>query len=433
MVSRSMALRLAAAVAVVIAIGNIVGCGVLDAIFGGHTNTNGARGVISQERNDYNRGHFGYWLGGTQNDFRAVDIVPLLTGDEVCGSVDNDLGKGESKASECIEWAFNCFHHYEPGKCPLPEWVAANPAPTVYQVTAAATATPTPNPDDHGNLDLDKSDSQQARRNYIQERLIAASNSSCSTFEQNLNGLQSWTNFGLGTASLGAGAAGAIVSSAVAAKALAGTAGALSGTKAEFNNDIFLQQLVPSITLAIDTARSKYLLTLRGSKVEQANLVTEATSTATTSAHKTPTATPTQTETPTPFPTPKAMNTPTATPTPATSQVTTSSTIPGKQSLSPAEYTVEAAVADAITYNDLCSLNKGLQQVSLSLSQTNDVGMKQFLTELQTFNQIQALMNPSKSTSASPSASTSPTATPIKKPKPTPVPKPTAVPAAKPT
>ncbi|MGO9453252.1 MAG: hypothetical protein ACLQDV_19740 [Candidatus Binataceae bacterium] len=359
------------------------GCGLLDAIFGGYLNANGARGTISQERAPEKT--YGSFWGGTENDFKEVDIVPLLTGGQFCqGNPDNDI-----KDPTCVEWAFNCFHYYSPGQCPQPGAApAAMPTPTLLDLANATTV-----------------ETQQARRNDVQERLIAASNSSCREFEQHLNSVQSYTNLALGIAALGTGAAGAVVSSAVAASALAGTTGALAGTRAEFNNDIFVKQLFSTISQAIDTSRQQYLEKLRGSKVEQVAGLTQAET-------PTPTASPSTSASPTPTPTPNASATVSAAnSTPANKGTSVTSQIVGKQSLTPSVYPVEAAVADAIFYNDLCSLNKGLQSVSKSVQASDDIGLSQFLTDVQKYKQIELLMQTSNA-AASPASTSSPAAQP---------------------
>lgn len=221
-------------------------CGVIDWIIGGNIDVNGARATISQERAKAGGTNAGYILLGTQNQFRKVDVVSLLTGGQDCTS---PIIYDSEQQQTCIEWAFSCFDNYPPNRCPQPVGTSVSSQPT---------PTP-PNPDD-----------QKVRRNQVQERLIAASNSACREFTQHLNTYQSYTNFLLGTAAVGTGAAGAIVSSAVAASALAGVTGALAGTRAEFNADIFAKQVVATIVQAIDKSREDYLLKLRGTDVEGA-------------------------------------------------------------------------------------------------------------------------------------------------------------------
>lgn len=362
-------------------------CGPLESLFGGHLNANGARGTIGQERVPDKR--YGYFLGGTENDFKTVDIVPLLTGGEVCRADP----KADPNDDQCVEWAFSCFHYYLVGQCPQAGFATGGSSSGVEL---------------DSDSDPSRAESQRLRRNYVQERLIAASNSSCREFEQNLNSVQSYTNLVLGIASLGTGAAGAVVSAAVAAKALSGVTGALSGTRSEFNNDVFVQQLFPTISQAIDTSREQYLIQLRGSKVEQTGQFTASGVTSPVTGSS-PVAKLTASA--------RASSTPRGTPiavsTPASEKVTTSANIVGKQSLPPSEYPVEAAVADAIFFNDLCSLNKRLQTITKSLQASSDIGLNQFLTDVQKFRQIQQLVQaPNAMSTPVASAGASPVASP---------------------
>src|SRR6266849_6956169 len=104
-------------------------------------------------------------------------------------------------------------------------------------------------------------------RNIIQKRPIMASNSACREFTQHLNTFQASSNFILGAAAVGTGAAGAIVTAATAARALAGTTGALAGSRAELNADVFENKFVPVITRSIDDRRRTFLSALRGYEV----------------------------------------------------------------------------------------------------------------------------------------------------------------------
>jgi hypothetical protein len=281
-------------------------------LFGGHLNANGARGTIGQERVPDKR--YGYFLDGTENDFKTVDIVPLLTGGKLC----REDPKADLSDDQCAEWAFNCFHHYSAGECPQ----------TGFAAVGSSTAA-----EFDSDIDPSRAESQRLSRISVQERLIAASNSSCQEIEQNLNSVQSYTNLILGISSLGTGAAGAVVSAAVAAKAMSGVTGALSGTRSEFNNDVFVQQLFPRIAQAIDISREQYLIRLRGSKVEQADQFTTsgASSLGSESSPATKQADIASVATmPTGIPTTESLS--------AGEKMTTSVGIVGKQSLLPSEY-----------------------------------------------------------------------------------------------
>ena len=94
------------------------------------------------------------------------------------------------------------------------------------------------------------------RRNDITGRLLAASDQACEKFTQRLNSFQSGTNFFTGSLATALAGAGAIFTPAGTARAFAGAAGIASGVRAEFNGDLFYQQLVPTLRKAIDTARA---------------------------------------------------------------------------------------------------------------------------------------------------------------------------------
>ncbi len=356
-------------------------CGIADWLIGGNIDVNGARGTVSQERGYVGNTMKGYILFGTQNHFRSVDIVALLTGGQRCGQNPNPVTLSEDEVVEqCIEWAFNCFDNYLPGQCPPPSlppgYVRAEINPGVPQIT----------PTSREGKPLSLTETQRMRRNAVQERLIAASNSACREFTQHLNTYQSYTNFWLGAAAVGTGAAGAIVSGVVAARALSGVTGALAGTRAEFNSDLFAKQLVSTIVQAIDKSREQYLTKLRGSEVEGA-----------VEPSPSPTPRPTQTPTPTPSPRParggRTRQRPAKNPAPtATATLASPASTLGKQSLPIEKYSVEAAIADAIYYNDLCSLDKGLQTLTQSLTTAGNPGLDEFYNEIQKYKKIQDTM-----------------------------------------
>lgn len=314
----------------------LCGCGVIDWVIGGNIDVNGARATISQERANAGNSTWGYVAFGTQNQFRKVDVVSLLSGGQQCTT--SAVFDTAAEQQMCMEWAFDCFNYYAPHQCPSPRPAAVGPAP-LPQATPDAV-------------------SQQRRRNEIQERLIAASNSACREFTQHLNTYQAYTNFFLGTAAVGTGAAGAIVTAVVAARALAGVTGALAGTRAEFNSDIFAKQIVTTIVQAIDKSRQAYLVKLRGSEVESAVEQATSVSAAENAGRKQSAEGPGATE------------------------------IAGKQSLPVEKYPVEAAIADAIYYNDLCSLDKGLQTLTQSLEAAGNPGLDEFYSEVQKYNKI---------------------------------------------
>ncbi|GEM_PF-3940527 len=344
----------------------IAGCGALDWIVGNNIDINGAHPVIGQERADVGNSKVGYVLFGQENHFDRVDVVPLLTGGEQCQSPNLPLTSyplfgsspdAQDQRPECIEWAFDCFYNYKAGQCPAlnNRGAALESPPNQGRLTLQASAVAPPDSD----LEYLK-----MRRNAVQERLIAASNSACRAFTQHLNTYQSYTNLVLGTAAVGTGAAGGIVSNTVAARTLAGVTGAISGARAEYNSDIFAQKLVATIVQAIDESRREWLLALRGSLVEEGTPALPKAS-------------------PSASPSPAASASPAATP-----AVLSTAPVQGRQARSITEYTVEAAIADALYYNDLCSLDKGLQTLTQSLTAATDPGLDQVKLDIQKYYAI---------------------------------------------
>jgi hypothetical protein len=93
------------------------------------------------------------------------------------------------------------------------------------------------------------------RRNRVQERMLAVSNSRCALFKNLLYELRSKTNFWLGALTTVTGVAGGIVTGAAGSRALAGAAGAFSGTRAEFNQEMFQNLATQVIIEGIDVRR----------------------------------------------------------------------------------------------------------------------------------------------------------------------------------
>lgn len=152
-------------------------------------------------------------------------------------------------------------------------------------------------------------------RDRLQERLFAASVITCSRFEQHLNSYQSYTNFGLGGLTSLAAGAGAAVTGAVAARSLAGTAGVLSGVRAEYNADFFYKQTISVLIKAIDNWRKSEITEIRSKRSKAANNYNE--------------------------------------------------------------YPVEAAVGDALAWNDGCSLVHALSLTSDAVSAQENPGIEQ--------------------------------------------------------
>lgn len=97
-------------------------------------------------------------------------------------------------------------------------------------------------------------ETERDRRDQVQERLLGISNQLCSRYLAYMQNIHSDGNFVLGSLATIAGAAGAIFSGG-ASQILAGTAGALSGVRAEFNQDYFSNLTVAVITSGINLKR----------------------------------------------------------------------------------------------------------------------------------------------------------------------------------
>jgi len=164
------------------------------------------------------------------------------------------------------------------------------------------------------NLAIEKLDKEQQRvkRNSVQNRLLTASEQSCSLFKRYLNNTQSNSNFIFGAITTVTAGAAATVTNAAAAKNYAGTAAVVSGVGAEFNADMFSSQLAFVISKAIDNEREKTLKLIRDLQ----------------------------------------------------------------QGKSYSEYPVEAAIGDALKYHDKCSLYQGLQKIDDSIMIAKDPGLK---------------------------------------------------------
>jgi ribosomal protein S15P/S13E len=149
-------------------------------------------------------------------------------------------------------------------------------------------------------------------RNSLQDRLITASDQSCSLFKKYLNTTQSSTNFLLGSTALIFGAAATSVTSTVAAKNY--TTGALmaAGLSAEFNADMFSSQMIFAIVKAIDIERERALQKLQAERSA------------------------------------KRLE----------------------------DYGISAAIGDALRYHDICSLPAGLASLDKSITVMSDPGLK---------------------------------------------------------
>jgi hypothetical protein len=339
------------------------GCGLFEVIRS-YTNIDGGRDTIAEEKYyaNYSNAHWskvqGFFAGST-NYIRMTNLAQLVADES--GVSDDELACEKDKL--------------DPGQC-------LSRAEKLFTKKFVGNSLENKTPDSNGWI----------IRNIIQERLIMASNSACREFTQHLNTFQASSNFILGAAAVGTGAAGAIVTAATAARALAGTTGALAGSRAELNADVFENKFVPVITRSIDDRRRTFLSALRGYEVPSGMRPLPETENKLGSAVQ-----PSATGSPSPPGTPSHAGDP------STAQ-TSNSSLPdwqrycpqassnvvagqsemnaeyqlppnGYQCLPLQRYPLEAAIADAIYYNDLCSLDKGLENIQVALDIAKHPGL----------------------------------------------------------
>jgi hypothetical protein len=319
------------------------GCGLFEVIRS-YTNIDGGRDTIAEEKYyaNYSNAHWskvqGFFAGST-NYIRMTNLAQLVA--DVSGTSDK----------------LDCGNKLDPGQC-------LSLAEKLFTAKFVGNSLGNKTPDSNGWI----------IRNIIQERLIMASNSACREFTQHLNTFQASSNFVLGAAAVGTGAAGAIVTAATAARALAGTTGALAGSRAELNADVFENKFVPVITRSIDDRRRTFLSALRGYEVVSGLRPLPESEVKAGS---------------TPQPSPSAMVTPATLPDWKNCTVSSSNAVAGQnqmnaeyqlppngyQCLPLQRYPLEAAIADAIYYNDLCSLDKGLENIQVALDIAKHPGL----------------------------------------------------------
>ena len=100
-------------------------------------------------------------------------------------------------------------------------------------------------------------------RNSIQDTLIAASQQRCNYYLGYLKRLDSVANFSFGALTTALGGASAIVTGAGIARALGGSAGILSGVRAEFNEDFFHNLTINVLSTGIQVRREERLALIR--------------------------------------------------------------------------------------------------------------------------------------------------------------------------
>lgn len=184
------------------------------------------------------------------------------------------------------------------------------------------------------NANNDTNQTAKNRRNQILERLIAASNQRCNLYTTYLKRINTYTNGVFGTLTTVLGGAGAIVTGENTARLLAGLAGISSGTRAELNQAIFESVATSVIVPGISDRRAEFLKEIEKEKYRE-----------------------------------KAI----------------------------AEYPIEWAVATAIAYHGLCSMDTGIAHAQKSMQSYQDLGIKKYL-EIQ--EQIDKLVEQMKKTKA---------------------------------
>lgn len=157
--------------------------------------------------------------------------------------------------------------------------------------------------------------SLEDRRNSVQDTLMGASDMNCAIFTQRVYGIQATGNFALGSLATVFGAAGAIVTDVDAARLLSGMSAATAGIRAEMNEDFFRKQWIEALVKSIENERNRVRAQIETSRAQK--------------------------------------------------------TI--------SQYSVQAAVRDALLYNEACSLVSGLKEVNRAVAIADDpAGLRAF-------------------------------------------------------
>ncbi|WP_339855830.1 hypothetical protein [uncultured Nisaea sp.] len=93
------------------------------------------------------------------------------------------------------------------------------------------------------------------RRNRVQERILAAANQRCEIYKRYIQRVRSSSNFILGSAATAAGILGGLFTATATARSLSAASGILSGTRAEYNQEMFQNLATQVITAGIDKRR----------------------------------------------------------------------------------------------------------------------------------------------------------------------------------
>ena len=100
-------------------------------------------------------------------------------------------------------------------------------------------------------------DDKKLQRNSVQDKMLAVSASRCNVFKTFLRRQQSDVNFLLGTATTAAGVLGAVLPGATASRNLAGMAGLFSGTQAEYNSAYYSNLAAHVIAQGIELRQAR--------------------------------------------------------------------------------------------------------------------------------------------------------------------------------
>lgn len=170
-------------------------------------------------------------------------------------------------------------------------------------------------------------DHKRMHRNSVQDRILGVSTSRCNVFKTYLRRQQANTNFLLGSATTAAGVLGAVLPGATASRNLAGAAGLFSGIQAEYNANYFANVAAHVI--------------IQGIELRQSRLLKEV--------------------------------------------------VEKRQRLGVADYTMEAAVKDAIYFDGTCSAVTGLLEAGDSIQEVNSPGLGravEIITAVKAANEI---------------------------------------------
>lgn len=152
---------------------------------------------------------------------------------------------------------------------------------------------------------------KRLHRNSVQDRILSVADSRCNVFKTYLRRQQSNWNFWLGSATTAAGVLGAVLTGVNSSRNLAGAAGLFSGIQAEYNQQYFSNLASHVIVQGIEVRQAKMLATV----------------------------------------------------------------VKERQTLGIDDYSIEAAVKDAITYDGSCSALAGLGEASESIKESVNPGL----------------------------------------------------------